>query len=282
MKVFAFLILYIVTLVSFDKVHYELSPVPIDVIIPCALKDRETLELCIQTTRQYVQSVRRIIVISKTRLSYDAEWVDEQLYPFSKREIALELFHQDPTQADLFLHHPQSRAGWIYQQCLKLYAPFVIPNLSDNILVVDADVIWFQPVQVMTISGEPIFTLAFEYNPPYFAHMARVLPGLHRVYPSYSGIAHHMLFQKPILEDLFEHIRKQHHAEPWQALCRCIDPQQIFWSSFSEYEIYFNFTLLRTDQAHLKFRKWADCFTKSEIKKYRESGYSYVSFRRYN
>eukprot|EP01067_Filipodium_phascolosomae_P008957 Filipodium_phascolosomae@DN7874_c0_g1_i1.p1 len=36
--------------------------------------------------------------------------------------------------------------GWAYQQLVKLYAPVYVPNILPNVLVMDADVVWTQPV----------------------------------------------------------------------------------------------------------------------------------------
>ena len=45
------------------------------------------------------------------------------------------MFHGDAEKAREFLASPVTRIGWIYQQLLKLYAPFVIPGISSNVLV---------------------------------------------------------------------------------------------------------------------------------------------------
>ncbi len=275
-----FCIFYIWTVThaySFSKITYPLSPEPIDVIIPCSTKDKETIDLCIQSTRKYVKNIRRIIVISKEPLTHLAEWFDEKNYPFSKEIVALELFDQREEDAVKFLKSPASRIGWIYQQFLKLYAPFIIPEISSNVLAVDADVIWLKPIEVMTEQGEPLFATGTEYHPPYFDHISRLLEGLKRVYPEHSGVVHHMLFQKPILEDLLQMIQFQHNMEPWKAICHCIDHQDLYFSSFSEYEIYFNFALLRTEQAHLRPIRWGNCDIFEAAEQYKKRGYVYVA-----
>ena len=61
-----------------------------------------------------------------------------------------------------------------------------------------------------------------------------------------------MLFQKPIIEDLFQRIEELHHEELWQAFAHCIDHKHLFKSACSEFEIYFNFALHRTEQANIR------------------------------
>ena len=261
---------------EFSKTHYPLSAEPIDVVIPCSPKDLDTLELCIQGIRKNGQNIRRIIVISKERLTDSAEWIDEAIYPFSKRALIVEAFHGDEQLADAFLANPINRAGWIFQQFLKLYAPFVIPHISSNVLVLDADVIFLNPTTFMNKQGDPFFNTSHAYHPPYFNHMGALLPGLYKVLPIQSGICHYMLFQRPILEDLFAKIRAYHNIEPWKAFCRCIDQNEIFSSCLSEYEIYFSFTLLNTDQAQLRDLRWAELRTWAGMIQHQLQRYSYI------
>lgn len=273
--VLGYIWLFTVSGFAFSKTTYTFSGEPIDVVIPCSHKDQRTLEQCIQSTRQHVQNLRRIIVISKEPLTSSAEWFDEQNYPFSKETVALEIFSQDITKAQAFLQNRASRIGWIYQQLLKLYAFLVIPDISSNILIVDADVIWLNPIEFLTTGGEPFLTVAKEYHDPYFKHMKRLIPELNRAC-QYSGVAHHMMFQKPVLIDLFQTIQSQQNTDTWKAICHCIDHKYLYASSFSEYEIYFNFIFLRTDQAHLRHIKWANC-SLQDLPKYRKRGYAYVA-----
>jgi hypothetical protein len=240
---------------SWEKIVYPLGLDPIDVVIPCAAKDTQTLELAIDGIRKYGANIGRIIVISEAPLTLKAEWFDEKLFPFNKESVALEIFEGDERLAEEFTNRSDTRIGWIYQQILKLYASFTIPNLSPNILILDSDAIFMRPVSFLGKGGEPLFAYSKEITHEYLAHAARLLPGFKRAYPEKSGVAHHMLFQKPILEDLFETIRAHHGTEPWKAIVRSIRKEEVNVSSMSEYEIYFNFALLKTDQATLRYLK---------------------------
>lgn len=265
-----------------EKVSYAFSTEPIDVIIPCAPKDKEILTHCIAGIRKYGQNIRRIIVVSKEKLTSEAEWFSEANYPFSKEDIAYEIFHGNRRKTRKFLAKKNSRIGWIFQQFLKLYAPFVIPDISSNVLILDADLIFIQPTTFMNEKGEPFFNVGDEkYHSPYFEHMQRVLPDLKRVHQEYSGITHHMLFQKPILEDLFALISKQHNTVAWKALCRVIDLKKVRESSLSEYEIYFNFVQLRTDQAKLRPLRFMNVHPLRKVEKYQNLGYDYITSHNY-
>ena len=66
-------------------------------------------------------------------------------------------------------------------------ALFVIPNVLDQILIIDADTIFLKPTTFIntdnnTNNNMTLFNVSLEYNKPYFTHMARVLPSLKKKY----------------------------------------------------------------------------------------------------
>jgi hypothetical protein len=257
MKFIFLFCLFCVSAFGFEKVRYPLSAEPIDVVIPCAKKDAEKLPCCIEGIRKWGENVRRVIVISEEKLTEEAEWFDEKKFPFSKQQVAGQICIGDTKAGKRLAVKQRSRLGWVLQQLFKLYAPLVIPNISSNVLVLDADVLFLRPVSFMNAEGAPFFNISQEHYPPYFEHMARVLPGLCRVHPEHSGVTHHMLFQRPILEDLFQKISEAHRGLPaWKVLCRCIDRR--LSNALSEYEIYFNFAQARSDQPILRPLAYGD------------------------
>lgn len=107
---------------------YVFTKEPIDVVIPCAEKDLEMLELCIEGIRNNCDELRRIFVISSRKLTNNAEWIDERIFPFNKEDVARELFDSIEDSWE-YMATPQNRLGWMYQQLLKFYAFFVIPGI---------------------------------------------------------------------------------------------------------------------------------------------------------
>lgn len=273
-----FCILIPLALCAFPKIFYDFSTEPIDVVIPYHPKDFETIEMCIDGIRANGKNIRRIIVVSKEPCTDSAEWFDEKNYPFTREDLAYEIFHGDAQQAAEFLAAPKTRIGWIYQQFLKFYAPFVIPGISSNVLILDADVIFLKPIEFIDSIGQPYFTTGTNDTKEYFEHMAKLLPGLRRVHHATSGIVHHMLFQRPILEDLFQLISMHHATEPWKAMCRCVDLGEIYRSCMSEYEIYFNFVQLRTNQKILRQLFWTEVVPEiQDITHYKRAGYVFIA-----
>jgi len=273
-----------VTVLSITNLNYgyELTNEPIDVVIPCTSKDKRTLEWCIEGIRTYGQNINRIIVVSDKKLTDSAEWFDEKLYPFSKHDMALEIF-KDTKAADEYLNNTSNRIGWLYQQLLKLYAAFVIPDISSNILILDADTIFLRPISFLdSKTNGCLFNPGSENNRPYFIHGERLIPGFRRKYPNYSGVSHHMLFQRAILEDLFDTVEQVHGKEFWRAFCDCIERSKhhLFGSAASEYEIYFNFTMERTKQCKVRKLKWAN-MSLHKFKGISRKDYDYISCHAY-
>lgn len=263
-----------------ERTVYQFNKEPLDVVIVAHEKDAATLPLVIDGVRNNIKH-RNIIVISQKPLTSKALWFDEAQFPFTKEMIAQEIF-KDHAKAQVFLGHPKTRIGWIYQQLCKLYALFVIPDISDNVLILDADTIFLRPVRFQKKDGRPKFTVATEYHRPYFVHMGRLIPGLEKVYKDKSGIAHHMLFQRSIMADLFETISNIHHEEPWKAICHCIDVNEIYGSCMSEYEIYFNFACTRTDQVHIRQLKWCNMPLRTFLASdHRQNKMHYISCHNY-
>lgn len=256
---------------------YLLSLEPIDVVFVCHPKDVQTLNLAIEGIRKNGKNIRRIIVVSAKKLTDLAEWFDETAYPFTKKDIALTIFNDDRVRAEKYIGAPDSRIGWIYQQFLKLYAAFVIPDISSNVLVVDADTIFLNETEFMDDAGNPLFNPGSEFITVYFEYGAKLLPGFKKIYKNYSGISHHMLFQRPILEDLFQLIQLVHNIEPWRAMAQCLDHNHLYSSALSEYELYFNF-VMRGKQGKIRFLKWENMtFNEQNIKAYRHGRFHYVS-----
>lgn len=260
--------------------EFNFSNDPIDVVIPSTEKDKDTLEFCIDGIKKNCAEVRRIIIISKKHLTDKAEWYPESSFPITKDMIVDEIF-QDEELARAYKKNPKNRTGWIYQQILKLYAPFVIPNISSNVLILDSDTIFLNPVSFIGSNGAACFNPGTEHHAPYFVHMKKILPDLYRVYPSYSGISHHMLFQRCVLEDLFSMIENLHQKPMWKAMLHCIDHARLFDSSMSEYEIYFNYALLRSKQFTIRKLRWENVNSISCIPEYKMNKYHYVSAHAY-
>jgi hypothetical protein len=239
-----------------EKIIYPFSAELVDVVIPCTDKDLISLEMCIAGIRENCQ-VRRVIVVSDRKLTDSAEWFDEANYPFSKQDVAFELVNHDLVKAKSLLTAPGSRVGWYFQQLLKLYAPFTIPEVSSNLLVLDADTVFLNPVEFLNDRFGGLYNVGQQHNSSYFQHADRLTGGVvKKIHSKYSGISHHMLFQRSVMEDLFDLVECTHQQPFWIAFCQSVDEKELSFSGASEYELYFNFVLSRTDQVNIRKLLW--------------------------
>lgn len=262
------------------KVRYPLKKAPIDVVIVSHPKDKETIDLCIHGIKSNCSQIRRVIVVSPERLTNKAEWFDEKKYPFSINDVELQIGRGSLKRAQSFFESGGKRSrGWYFQQLLKLYAPFVIPDISQNVLLIDADTIFLNPVEFTNDSNGGLFCT----NPRnaftrYIHHAERLVPGYERIYPEFYSVCHHMLLQKPILKHLFEVVEAHHQKPLWKAFCLCVDLNE---GGASEYEIYYNFALRHTDQVEIRPLLWKNSPFLGKMKEFKKQGYHYVSFHTY-
>lgn len=210
-----------------DVCYYRVPPL-FDVVIPYHAKDEPMLLPAIESLRRNARACGTIFVVGAScpPLPWGAEWVDESTLSIRLSDVAARL----PTT---------DRAGWYYQQLLKLCAPQLIPRLRPTFLVWDSDSVLKTP-QDFVRDGKPMLSASTEHHPPYFAHMARLLPGLGRA-TNDSGVAHHCVFHVPILSDLVARVEAAHGKPFWQAFLDVVDPQEARGSGASEYELYFHF-----------------------------------------
>lgn len=248
----------------------------IDVVIPAHKKDLDTLNYCIEGVRKNVKDVRRIIVISKERYTDRAEWFDEALFPFSYQEIG-EIIG--------------GNVGWNFQQLLKLYSPLAIPGISENVLVVDSDTVFFRKVEFFSVDGLPLYNLSkdqdLEKSPFHqmsFRHIARIFPEIAEKLPenfkNVSGICHHMLFQKCIIEELFKRVEEiDGSGDPFYKIFLKKSETS---SGVAEYNLYFYFLVsLHPNQYKIRILRYKNTANFS-LWKYRfRPKYHYCSFHSY-
>lgn len=251
----------------------------IDVVIPAHKKDLLTLNHCIAGIRRNIANVRRIIVVSKEKYTDKAEWFDESLYPFSYQEIS-----------DLV---GGINVGWNYQQLLKLYAVLVIPNISENVLIIDSDTVFYRKVKFFSDEGLPLYNLCkdkdldqSEFHKISFKHIMKTLPeiaqNLPKEFEGVSGIAHHMLFQKNIILDLFSMVEKADGSgdQFYKVFLKNREKK----SGISEYNLYFYFLVSHYPQNYkiriLKYKNTAKINTWKERLRRKYDYCSYHSYMR--
>jgi hypothetical protein len=246
----------------------------IDVVIPAHKKDLQTLEHCIAGIRRNITDVRRIIVVSKEKYTDKAEWFDEVLYPFSYSEVS-----------DLV---GGENVGWNLQQLLKLYATLVIPDISENVLVIDADTVFYRKVRFFE-DGIPLYNLSKDkdlnkdkFHMETLSHIKEIMPeiseNLPQKYDSISGICHHMLFQRKIIKDLMQRVEKRYGEDFYKAFLK--NGKSFF--GVAEYNLYFYFLVAcHSQDFKVRILKYKNTVKFSPIFERLRKKYDYCSYHSY-
>ncbi|PIZ06579.1 MAG: hypothetical protein COY57_01215, partial [Flavobacteriales bacterium CG_4_10_14_0_8_um_filter_32_5] len=158
-----------------------------DILFLCHEKDRKILEESIKYAQKNISDFRKIFILSREDYflnEKDIFFIDEKIFPFSKKEVEK--------------YAPKGRAGWYFQQFLKLYFFRIMGNkVLDNLLVVDADTIFLRKTEFFE-NGVPCYNIDEGFHQPYYSVMERVF-GFGKQ-KDFSGITHHMLFQRKYVE----------------------------------------------------------------------------------
>ena len=216
----------------------------IDVVIPAHKKDIDTLDLCIAGIRKNVKNVRRIIVVSKEKLTDEAEFYCEENFPFSFEDVGnIVGFHRKTFN--------------YYGGLIQTTSALVIPDLLRDVLVCDADTIFLKETEFVNKDDIALYNASYDIPShvtlhPYLEHMEKLIPGLNKQ-TRFSGICHHMLIQKDILQEMFDKVEKIHKMPFWKADIsvtlqdyKSLRPKPTHDKApllFTTYELYFNYIL---------------------------------------
>ena len=115
------------------------------------------------------------------------------------------------------------------QQLLKLYAGKVL-EIEDFVLL-DSDIIWYKDIKFIADDQngvEPplrkyLYTSSTQYHPSYISTMKTILGisplvGEHKPGSYKSGVVHHLVISKTILNDMFAVAEKMHN-KPFGRSC---------------------------------------------------------------
>ena len=239
-----------------------------DVVINVGPNDVKIIEQQVGCTMHNIVGYRNVYIITPSDFVSQLSTLlplctvfDESIFPFQFKDMNTNVGVRK-----------SSRNGWYLQQLLKLYAGFIIPDILEKWLVIDADTFFLRPTTFIH-DGKCLYANGREHHTPYFTHISKLLPGLTRIRPM-SGICHHMIFDKNYVQDLFHRVEALQQKPFWQAFLSCIDPKQYNKSGASEYEIYFNYMLLyNSDAIILRQLSWKNV---NELDL--ELSYDYISY----
>ena len=206
-----------------------------DIVICIGPNDSSFINYSINYTKKNICGYRNIYLISydKNIIIDKCITIDENIFPFNKNSVFNYLGIND-------------RNGWYLQQILKMYAGNIIPDILDYYLVIDADTLFLKPIHFFSDDNLHYHSSISNQNHlPYFNHMYKLHPIFKKSY-HLSGISHHCMFNKLILNELFNFVEQFHNngKQFWQIFLEMIDKNDVLMSGASEYEIYFTYLIL--------------------------------------
>lgn len=223
-----------------------------DIVIPIGPNDTNQINEQLKYTKKNITGYRKIFLIlfdPNVKIEHkDVIIINETIFPFSIQDVAT-------------YHGKSDRNGWYLQQLLKLYAGFIIPDITEKYLVLDSDTFFLKPTTFIA-DGKCLYNLGMEYHISYFNHMQKLHPSLIKKI-QYSGICHHMMMETKYIRELFDLVENNHSNEPfWKIFLMMVEPVQYGKkcnnnSGASEYEIYLSFMLnYHTDKISVRLLKW--------------------------
>ena len=250
-----------------------------DIVIPVGPKDIDLLKLNIKYNSKNIIGYRNIYAVlydDKVDLPDNVIKINENIFPFSMNDISK-------------FHGTRTRNGWYLQQLIKLYASLVIPNILPRYLVIDADTFFLNPTTFIK-DNKCLYNFGNEYRMPYFEHMKKLNSKLEKVYESYSGICHHMMFEQKYILELFNfvefyHIIHQDYSDKkyenykfWE-LFLLYSREHCEGSGASEYEIYFNYmSKYHPNEIEIRGLSWNNVDSLNNLE---NSEFNYISYHWY-
>jgi hypothetical protein len=232
-----------------------------DIVIALGPNDVNKIRKQLEYTKKNVIGYRNIYIIYiDGSLKLDGcIIIPESMFPFTINTVAK-------------CHGKLERNGWYLQQLLKLYAGFIIPNILDKYLVIDADTFFLKPT-IFYKDGKSLYNYSHEYNQPYFHHMQRLHPEFIKMDAYLSGICHHMMFESKYVSELIFDVESRYNFKDFFYNIFLQNVTDLNASGASEYEIYFNY-MLRKYPRDIILRKLNWCNSKELLL---DCGYDYVS-----
>jgi hypothetical protein len=223
-----------------------------DIVIPIGPNDVKDcidyVSKMIEHTQKYIIGHRNIYLVTfdLTIQFNNCITIDENIFPFNKTLISNYLGNS-------------SRIGWYLQQLIKFYSGFVIKDILNNYLVIDSDT-YFCKYTTFFENELPLYNFGTENHAPYFEHMNKLHPSLNKQ-TEYSGICHHMMFQRNIIIELFELVENYHNDVFYIVFLKCVNEKDILNSGASEYEIYFNYLhIYHKNKFLIRKLKWENTY----------------------
>lgn len=150
------------------------------------------------------------------------------------------------------------RAGWFYQQFLKMAYSFVCTK--EYYLLWDADTVPLHEIPYFENVGKPCFIIKKEYYKDYFDTIENLFAGrVSRLNPEISYIAENMIISTKYMKNMIDEISANSNLRGnvfYEKILNAVNPEVVSYTGFSEFETYGNYmdTIYPQVYGHRKLR----------------------------
>lgn len=211
-----------------------------DIIIPVVKSHVEQLSVNLEFINKNLGHDKIILVCSEKTFSH---FKDRNVEFLNGNDILPGMSLETVQEMMVKLGGNPARAGWYFQQFLKMYYAFVCKK--KHYLVWDADVIPTRPIYFVNNRGENFFNMMQERHVPYFETMTKLfnnrlnfIDANRTATPSFiSGC---MIIETAVMRELVSEIGGENF---WKNILYAINPKDLGGSGFSEFETYGTYLL---------------------------------------
>ena len=198
-------------------------------------KDLPVFHESIQSALKYLPDIQTFFVICphadklseklSSKVGERVVFVDEKTFPLKFENVAdvmLDTVAQvgkyplknGKSQFEAFMW---SKLGWFFQQVVKIYAGEFLG--IDDFIVLDSDLVFFKDIKLKNDSmGRYNYAYSSQWHASYRATMRLILGIEHTPGPYYSGICHHMVMVKKVIDDMKDRVISLHGIPLWQMM----------------------------------------------------------------
>ena len=212
-----------------------------DLIIMVTKKDISLLSLSIPYIRRYIKAFN-VICVGKEILKSEIEKLG--VFFLNEDDVFEGMTLQKVRKLISDRGGDDKRAGWYFQQFLKITYCYICPD--DYYVVWDADTIPLSRIEYFR-DDKPLLMKKKEYHKPYFDTINILFDGsIGRYDKNVSFIAENMIINKKIMIEMIDVIQKNDKIKGnnvYEKIINSISPNDLNKSGFSEFETYGNYIM---------------------------------------
>ena len=150
-----------------------------------------------------INNINKIYVISRVKLTNDANWISEDEFPFTLEDICK-------------IIGKHRKTCWYYAGLLKMNI-HCIDYLEENILVLDCDTLFIKPISFLDKDNKALFNISQTDGTEFYnEHIKLLMPKLKKQH-KHSGVVHNILMNKTILKSFANDIENKYKKPFWKA-----------------------------------------------------------------